>query len=339
MKLYNKPFKMYASCIIVKGINRSIISDLQKKKYFFIPNSLNNILVQYEGLTLNKIYANFNKDDQLQLEEYFDFLVENDLIFFTNQPENFPKLDYKWSSASTITNAIIDIAESFESINYIDIINQLSLLGCQAVQIRCYVVLPEYFLLNLLSNSFWEGINDIQLVMKYDENQQNLCYHLYSSNPIISTISMHSSPYNGLKKLTENEMYNVNHTSFQLNNSSHCGIITPSLFVNNINLFTEAINFNSCLNRKIGIDVNGEIKNCPTLNKSFGNVKSQKIIDIVQSDDFKSIWGITKDQIEDCNVCEFRYMCTDCRAGVDGVNNLYKKPIQCKYDPYSSKWL
>jgi len=53
---------------------------------------------------------------------------------------------------------------------------------------------------------------------------------------------------------------------------------------------------------------------------------------------FKDLWSINKDQIEVCKDCEFRYVCTDCRAFITDPDNRYSKPSTCTYDPYTAQW-
>jgi radical SAM protein with 4Fe4S-binding SPASM domain len=58
----------------------------------------------------------------------------------------------------------------------------------------------------------------------------------------------------------------------------------------------------------------------------------------IEVPDFKKYWSITKDQINVCKDCEFRYICTDCRAYTTNIDNDYSKPLKCSYDPYKGKW-
>jgi len=57
---------------------------------------------------------------------------------------------------------------------------------------------------------------------------------------------------------------------------------------------------------------------------------------------FKKYWKVTKDIIEVCKDCEFRHVCTDCRAYTERTkfNNGIdlSKPLKCGYNPYSNKW-
>lgn len=42
--------------------------------------------------------------------------------------------------------------------------------------------------------------------------------------------------------------------------------------------------------------------------------------------------GREKDDIHICKMCEFRYMCFDCRVYITDINDIYSKPLKCKYD-------
>jgi len=72
--------------------------------------------------------------------------------------------------------------------------------------------------------------------------------------------------------------------------------------------------------------------------KSYGNIKDCTLKEIVNKDIFKDVWYINKDKIAVCQNCEFRYICTDCRAYIDDPQNIYSKPLKCGYDPYTCKW-
>jgi SPASM domain peptide maturase of grasp-with-spasm system len=106
----------------------------------------------------------------------------------------------------------------------------------------------------------------------------------------------------------------------------------------NKSLFTESQNHNTCLNRKLCIDAEGNIKNCPSMPRSFGNIKDTTLLEAIEKEGFKDLWFITKDQIEVCKDCEFRYMCTDCRCFLKDSENIYSQPAKCTYNPYIAKW-
>src|SRR5690606_33532331 len=72
----------------------------------------------------------------------------------------------------------------------------------------------------------------------------------------------------------------------------NCGIIETSYFTNDLQHITESQRHNTCLNRKIAIDAEGNIKNCPSMAKSYGNIKDTKLIDVVNNPEFQKLWYI-----------------------------------------------
>lgn len=76
--------------------------------------------------------------------------------------------------------------------------------------------------------------------------------------------------------------------------------------------------------------------------ESFGNIHNTSLENVIKNPEFKKYWNITKDHIETCKDCEFRYICTDCRAFTDKTHNKdgldTSKPLKCGYDPYTNKW-
>ena len=76
--------------------------------------------------------------------------------------------------------------------------------------------------------------------------------------------------------------------------------------------------------------------------QSFGNIKDTTLEEALNHPDFKKYWNVTKDQIEVCKDCEFRHICTDCRAYTErthfnGDIDL-SKPLKCGYNPYTNEW-
>jgi SPASM domain peptide maturase of grasp-with-spasm system len=74
------------------------------------------------------------------------------------------------------------------------------------------------------------------------------------------------------------------------------------------------------------------------MTKSYGNIKNKKLTDVLQDESFKKIWYISKDQIKVCQDCEFRHICTDCRAYLSDKEDIFSKPAKCGYNPYTNTW-
>ena len=131
-------------------------------------------------------------------------------------------------------------------------------------------------------------------------------------------------------------MYFVN---YSYDNGNCCGIITiDNLDFGDMQKYYEHQNYNGCLYKKISIDKNGNIKNCLSMQKSYGNISQTLLSDVLRSDSFKELWKINKDVIKVCNKCEFRYNCSDCRAFKVDTSDIYSKPLKCKYNPETCQW-
>ncbi len=89
----------------------------------------------------------------------------------------------------------------------------------------------------------------------------------------------------------------------------------------------ESLNFNTCLNRKLSIDHNGDICNCPSMKDKYGNHHSKELKQVLDDLNLTKLWSVNKDKIKICSSCEFRYICTDCRAFLSNPNNEFSKPL------------
>jgi len=72
--------------------------------------------------------------------------------------------------------------------------------------------------------------------------------------------------------------------------------------------------------------------------QSFGNIKDTTLQEALDHPEFKKYWNVTKDQVAVCKDCEFRYICTDCRAYIENPEDMYSKPLKCGYNPYTCEW-
>jgi hypothetical protein len=52
-------FKLYACCLIVKGSKRSIVCDVQRNSFNFIPNGLYDILSEQTNQSIGAIKASY----------------------------------------------------------------------------------------------------------------------------------------------------------------------------------------------------------------------------------------------------------------------------------------
>lgn len=333
--------KLFASCKIIKGSNRSLIIDLQRETYTTIPNDLYNILSKDEFVKIIDIKRQFNFEFDNIIDEYVEFLFNNEFVFFTKKPALFPKLNEDFLYPFEISNMIIEYQGNY---NLIETMKQVVNLKCKNVEI---IFLNDY------------NFSEILLMLKFLDNTDSIICNL---NLFLNYQNYQNEDIENASNLFDDErvsslcFYNYNNSSkiinikndrfiyFYKNNisSKNCGLIQKEYFAINNDMFNESLNHNSCLHKKISIDKDGYIRNCPSMPQHFGNIKDTTLEEALNHPDFKKYWNVNKDMIAVCKDCEFRHICTDCRAYTErahfeGDLDL-SKPLKCGYNPYTNEW-
>jgi SPASM domain peptide maturase of grasp-with-spasm system len=330
-------FLLFACCVPVEGARRSAICDLQREVIQLIPNGLYEILKKHRGKPLGAIKEAFGHRYDCEIDEYFDFLVARELGFWCDESFNFPELDLGWDPPDRITNAIIDVDEE-SSHDFAVILQDLDDLGCMGLQVRFFSGGEMDALREVALAAEGTGIRALELTVPFHKESSEAALHsLCREFSRISRIIVHSALEDGNSVTLEGRvpvLYRVT----AVDSPRCCGVVGYNHFAVNIDAFTEATSFNSCINRKISVDARGEIKNCPSMERSFGNVRDTSLHGALAQAGFKDLWSINKDQIEICRDCEFRYVCTDCRAYIERPDDRFSKPSKCTYDPYTAEW-
>jgi len=333
---------LFSCCVPVKGMSQSIICDLQRRSYEIIPNSLFDILsnLNIENCFENLIQQFDDDEDKETFKSYINFLDENEFIFIDDT--NIDILTNinleEFDLPCIISNSIIDYDYSYEIELLNAVINQLDKLRCQAIELRFFKLKSKKVIPEILKKFEDTGIRSISIVMPFVKGMNKKYFEELSINqPRIREISLFEVFDNDLDFL-KNSIYPIYLLEDDLINVKKCGFISDKSFYINIQNFTESKKYNSCLNKKLSIDTKGNIKNCPSLSESFGSIINSSIEEAIKDVNFKKYWNINKDQIEVCKDCEFRYICTDCRAYVDNPEDLYSKPLKCGYSPYNNEW-
>ncbi|AEI48405.1 hypothetical protein [Runella slithyformis] len=121
-------FRLFACCMLTKGTQRSIICDLQRGDIYFITEALFEILTLYKNQDIKAIKKKYKNQHDEVIDEYFDFLIRNELGFFTNEINRFPGINLEWDFAGIVSNAIIEI-DDIEIDSIFKIITQLNDIG------------------------------------------------------------------------------------------------------------------------------------------------------------------------------------------------------------------
>jgi SPASM domain peptide maturase of grasp-with-spasm system len=320
----DKTYKRFEDCIPVRGYFRSVIMDITRKTYEFIPNILCDAIS-----THNLINNNLPS-------EYIDFLIKHEFIFECAEDDLFfyPPLNTEWDYPATITNTGIEIGDNRYFTK--DFLEQIIALGCRHfVLIFTESVTVEY--LSNISRLFDETpVYTIDIYCKYSQKFKNEDFeNILTQNTRITYILLYESPKDeiiSLDNIRGTIVYYSKPVSY-----TECSVNLQSLFVN-MPLYTESLHYNTFYNRKLCIDKNGNIKNCLTQKKNFGNIFSDKIENIISKEAFQKIWKVRKDITDICKECEFRYMCVDSRFPIFRTKSAYYHTQECPYNPYICKW-
>ncbi len=305
------------------GKHRGILVDTLKEFHIWLETDVCDLLkrnidkrVDFENLT------------QVEQKCMNYFLREKVLML----SEKLPKQD-DISANSALRNSnnaiiILDKLHDFEKT-----LGQLNEVLIFDLEIRIPKLVTPKDLKKIKELLFKYEFNTVDLIMKYDNAED------------IKAIFSRSTFYLNFYIATHTRFEDYRHSKlsirsipFAFDMIKSCGKVNKSFFNCSQLFINDARNHNSCLKGKITIDIDGTIKNCPSMPQSFGNIKDTKLQETIKSKDFKKYWNTSKDQIAVCKDCEFRYICTDCRAYREDPNDVYSKPLKCGYSPYTNKW-
>jgi len=121
----------------------------------------------------------------------------------------------------------------------------------------------------------------------------------------------------------------------------HQPSISPP-FYSDEDTFVDAHHHHRCLAGKIAVTTSGDVIPCIfARNQLCGNILKNSLAEILSGQSLTNCWYTTKDSINKCRDCEYRYACSDCRPlaqGNDPEKSWLACPQNCSYNPYTGKW-
>ena len=325
-------FCLYGNCIVVRGAARAAICDLHLVRLQHVPLSVATLLDS--GRAAEDSVNEASADPVVAAG--IEVLLRRDYAFWTEEPERFPPIDLTWRHPSRITNAIIDFDGSYKH-DYALLFRKLSEQGCVAVQIRGFSSIDANAWRLILEAASSLRFRHVDIVASF---HPSLSYDTLTawclSFPVLIGVVIHSSPISIAYTLKPYDTTCIFTT--QPITPHECGQVSKELFAVTTEHFTEARTFNSCLNRKLSVDASGLIRQCPSMPESFGYAAEVALLPVLNNHEFTEVWSLTKDHIDVCRDCEYRYVCTDCRAHLADPHKPTSKPARCQYDPYTATW-
>ncbi len=329
--------KYFSTIKTTQGKTHFTLIDTQRQQYYRFPNELLFFAKLFRSGVLEDVLKEEKIINEISINEFYEFFESEELIFTTKHPELFPEIDESWNSPYEITNMIIDLDDNTYFDAKLNVIEMAQIMGIRHLQFRYYGTKVSEFLIfieeKLNSNEF----DSIELMLYYIDGIRDRVENLLTKVQNIFQIFIYKAPKAELYHPIPSVFGNIIFTPTNLN-MHNCGVVESGLFITNIKHFTESQHHNTCLNRKISIDVDGNIKNCPSMAQSFGNIRDTSLQEALDHPDFKKYWNVKKDQISVCKDCEFRHICTDCRAYIENPEDMYSKPLKCGYNPYTAEW-
>jgi SPASM domain peptide maturase of grasp-with-spasm system len=328
------------TCVFVNGFYRSAIYDTQREVIDFIPNDLYDFCSKFNKKQVHETLSQYSGEDLEIVNEYIDFLLKNEYAFLGSLHDtvHVDNLSMKYNHTGVITNCVCEYSPHIDKQikKLCRIIDEN--LKCQAFQLLSFDKIVALGKLEYILSHFMECVyvHHVELVLPFNEEYvldklQTLLKKYFCINRII----IHSSPKDIIEKNDHTILLYV-HQSINRHNS--CGFVEKDYFSLNLSHITESMKYNNCLHKKIFIDKDGNVKNCPFTKEKYGNIFYDDINDIITKKGFTALWNVKKDKIKVCKDCEFRYVCSDCRVFVKNPFDPYSQPAKCNYNPYIGKW-
>lgn len=339
-------FKTFANCFIVRGASRSLICDLQRQASDFIPNDMVEVLEELNAKkSLDEVFQLFGEENKKIIQEYLDYMDEKEYGFYCEEDEFdlFPELNKEFLVPAHITNTVLELKR--ENIVWLkELVSQIENLGCKDIAMVFYEELSENDFQDIFHYFVDTRIKSFEITSKFHPAvDEDFLKTLNQKLNQLTKVVFFSAPEDKAEYWDNKILFDRIFTTKKITSFKSCGVVDTKYFNTNLPKVLEAMNHNSCLHMKISIDINGNIRNCPAMPFAYGNIKDTTLKEALNKKGFKRYWNLTKDDIEVCKDCEFRYICTDCRAFTERTHTNKEgldtsKPLKCGYDPYTGKW-
>jgi SPASM domain peptide maturase of grasp-with-spasm system len=294
-------FKLFAHNIPVWGKDRSAIYDLQKGEIVFIPNILFQIIQDLKLKPLAEIKNQYAPNQPELFDNYIDFLIKKDLGFKTKSPDSFPEIDLSYDVPTGIYNAVIE--SNFDTYNIENVINSLDELLCRHLEMRLIInYLNEEMLVNFFKSMNDKSFRSIVVIVEY---RTELWYNdwaikIFESCQKIEQLIVVNCP---IRFNPEQYVDKIIFTAQSIEEAS----VYKKRYIVNINYFTESLHYNPFHNRKVCIDMEGKIKNDLRDSHYWGNINEDNLSEVIDNEDFMSIWNASPDKIEGLKDSALRY--------------------------------
>lgn len=293
-------FTLYSDKIPVEGKERSAICDLERKRYTFIPNALYEILTRYSSRSIKELGRLYEAPERV--EEYFEFLREEGLGFYTRSPERFPSIDLEWHRPEPVVVAEIQVQDSLED-HHLKALDELDRLHCKHVEVAAKEALSAEEIESLFALFAGSGFRTVDLLLQHDPAYPvDRILRLKERTPEFNLLVFHGAP--DRERDTEKLVFRTPRSLGDLKKRE-----SPPFqrLIINREFFLESMEHNPYYNRKVSIDEEGRIKNAIEHEADFGKIGSKSLERVIASEEFQELWYACNDKVEDVKNWELRY--------------------------------
>ena len=197
----NQHFRLFAHCIPVQGAVRSILYDIQRNNYEFIPTILAQILTKHKRKTIQQIIDIYGTDNEIIIIEYFQFLLDNEYVFQLEKEELklFPDLSMHWEFPGHVQNAILDFNKQ-TNYNIKQVIDELEELGCKEIQLRFFDKISLKKIAQICKYCDGHRIRLLEIIAPYQSIDEDILEQYFKDYPRVVTFYMHNAPFNKVYK-------------------------------------------------------------------------------------------------------------------------------------------
>lgn len=330
--MIDKKFKLFSNCFMVKGINRAIILDNQRKNFYILPNQIIDFINEYSGKRIYDLFQDF-KNDKVILKKYIRYFFNNELIFTDNDTNLYPPISNNFDRPYKIETITLDLNLPILTLkNFFEV--KVDDLG-----VSCLKLITDDFNFKKIVDTLHfvdkSKIKTIVIFIKYNIGIETELVKLRKKNSRITEIIFYD-----VDKINDSAVKKFIYEKKSLSEVLSMKIYNHHDFVLSMENFNESLIFNTAYNRSIFIDSDGDIKRHIEDQSIFGNIDITNLNDVADNKDVREFWAINKDKIFVCKDCEFRYICPDGSIPykLKETDPFYSTKINCNYDPYKNLW-
>ena len=332
-----KYLHIFSSIKFVKGNKFTCILDFNTSSIYRLSNEQLSIIddIKSKPLILDELNENQTK--------IIKMIVDSRLAMLTDVSVPSQSIPENFDTPEIFSNLILEF-DGLKTHKDVDIIiEQIIECNIKHLEIRIYSsesikTHTSDLLFSFIEKLKFSNVSSISLLLPqyYFTANKNRWINLSHVESRIFKIIIHS-----LSELIDDSVVKHSKILFldqNLSSEKCCGVISLNYMVTNQSLYFESNQYNSCLNKKISIDKNGQLCNCPSMKLKFGHFRDEKFTHLLNQENFVKFWRIKKSEISKCKICEYRHCCSDCRAYLDEPSNDLSAPLKCGYDPFTGKW-